>query len=134
MSEQLREHNLPVDEPRLRESVLSVLDRAERGFFLLAATPDGRAIGAAYVPFLWSLEHAGTVAWLEELYVAPRDRGMGTGTALIRAACVEAVARGCRAMDLEVDPGHERAAGLYRREGFRQLARSQWVRLLSSVA
>jgi ribosomal protein S18 acetylase RimI-like enzyme len=132
MSDQLREHEMPVDDARLRESVRGVLDHPERGFFLLAERPDGGTIGAAYVPFLWSLEHAGPVAWLEELYVAPRDRGMGTGAALVRSACVEAAARGCRAMDLEVDSSHEGAARLYQREGFRRLARSRWVRLLSA--
>jgi len=133
MSDQLREHDQPVHEARLRDSVRSVLDRPALGFFLLAVGPDGGPIGAVYVPFLWSLEHAGLVAWLEELYVAPGDRGMGTGTALIRAACVEAAARGCRAMDLEVDSTHEGAASLYRREGFHPLARSRWVRPLSGV-
>ncbi len=133
MSDQLHEHELPMDGARLRDSVRAVLDRAERGFFLLAERPDGGTIGAAYVPFLWSLEHAGPVAWLEELYVAPHNRGLGIGTALVRAACVEAAARGCRAMDLEVDSSHEGAARLYHREGFRRLARSRWARLLSGT-
>jgi len=134
MSDQLREHDLPVDEAGLRDSVGNVLERPEWGFFLIAAGPDGSAIGAVFVPFQWSLEHAGLMAWLEELYVAPAYRGMGAGTALIRAACAEAAARGCRAMDLEVDSSHERASSLYRREGFHQLVRSRWVRLLSGVA
>jgi GNAT superfamily N-acetyltransferase len=129
MGKQLREHGLPVDEARLRESIRGVLDHPERGFFLVAARPGG-AVGTAYVAFLWSLEHAGAVAWLEELYVLPRARGTGTGTALVRAACAEAAARGCRAVDLEVDSGHERVVGLYRREGFEPLARTRWMRRL----
>ncbi len=130
MGDQLREHAIPVDEDRLRDSIGSVLARPERGFFLLAERPGSGPIGAIYVPFLWSLEHAGPVAWLEELYVLPRDRRVGIGTALVRAACAAAAARGCRAMDLEVDAGHEGAARLYQREGFGRLARSRWARLL----
>jgi ribosomal protein S18 acetylase RimI-like enzyme len=74
------------------------------------------------------------MAWLEELYVAEEGRGRGTGTALVRAACVEATRRGCRAMELEVEASHQRVAALYRREGFRPLARSRWVRLLVDEA
>jgi ribosomal protein S18 acetylase RimI-like enzyme len=130
MLEQLREHEIAVDEERLRGSIREVLQRPDRGFFLVAVDETGRLVGAAYVPFLWSLEHAGPVAWLEELYVSPPARQAGLGTALVRAACAEAAARGCRAMDLEVEASHQRAAGLYRREGFLPLSRSRWVRLL----
>jgi GNAT superfamily N-acetyltransferase len=127
---QLREHGLPVDQTQLRHAIGHVLDHPEDGLFLLASGVEGRPAGAAYLAFIWSLEHAGRVAWLEELYVLPQDRGGGTGAALVRAACAEAGARGCEAVDLEVDAGHERVARLYRREGFRPLSRSRWVRVL----
>ncbi len=58
---------------------------------------------------------------------------MGIGTALVRAACAAAAARGCRAMDLEVDSRDEDAARLYHREGFRRLPWSRWARLLPRV-
>ncbi len=131
MTDQLREHGLPAEETQLRDGIRHVLEHSEKGFFLLASGRDARAVGAAYVPFLWSLEHGGAVAWLEELYVTPRSRGAGAGTALIRAACAEATVRGCRAVDLEVDSSHRRAAALYRREGFTPLARSRWERRLA---
>ncbi len=130
MLEQMREHGMTVDETALRDAIGHALDHPDVGLFLVAAGADGRPAGAAYVAFLWSLEHAGAVAWLEELYVLPRHRGEGLGRELVRAACSEAAARGCPAMDLEVDSGHERAAALYVREGFRRLARTRWVRPL----
>src|SRR5262249_8508137 len=67
-------------------------------------------------------------AWLEELYVEPAARGRGLGSALLRAACDAAAAAGARAVDLEVERSHERAAALYRREGFRPLERTHWVK------
>jgi ribosomal protein S18 acetylase RimI-like enzyme len=65
-------------------------------------------------------------AWLEELYVEPAHRCGGLGTQLLHAACDVAIAEGARAVDLEVEAGHERAARLYERCGFRSHARQRW--------
>ena len=67
-------------------------------------------------------------AWLEELYVVPEDRGQGVGEALLQAALDGVQARGCAAVDLEVDEAHQRAEHLYHRNGFVRLPRTRWVR------
>jgi GNAT superfamily N-acetyltransferase len=85
------------------------------------------AIGVAYLSFTWTLEHGGKSAWLEELYVVPERRGAGVGTQLLERTLGEARARGCHAVDVEVEASHARAAKLYARAGFRMHTRTGWV-------
>ena len=99
---------------------------------LLASGDDGRTVGVAYVSFTWTLEHGGRTAWLEELYVVPELRGGGIGGALLDAALDLARARSCRAMDLEVESDHARAANLYVRAGFRAHTRTRYVKKLDA--
>ncbi|APR82231.1 Histone acetyltransferase HPA2 [Minicystis rosea] len=127
---QLREHEIPTDETHVASSVAAMLADPGRGFILVA---DGAEIieGVAYVSFATPLEHAGEVAWLEELYVAPAQRNHGIGQALVDAVIEQAGARGCVSVDLEVEADHARAANLYERSGFRRMRRSHWVRPLA---
>jgi len=107
-----------------------VADEA-RGFVLLAR--DGhRIVGVAYVTVILSAEYRGLVGWLEELYVAPRYRSRGIGTALVSAVLERARKADVVAIDLEIDVGHSRAESLYRRLGFHPLNRSRWVKELKT--
>lgn len=78
--------------------------------------------------FVWSLEHGGHSAWLDELYVVPEQRNAGIGRALLDEALATARADGCIGFDLEVARGHERADHLYERAGFHRLERNRWAR------
>lgn len=124
---QLREHGIPVERSALEGILKEILSDSDGGFILLAEAGE-RVMGMAYVAFIRSLEHAGRCGWLEELYVDPAARGLGVGTRLLDAALERAAHVGCRAVDLEIDAGHARAAELYRRKGFRLLDRTRWVR------
>ena len=94
---------------------------------ILVARDGGRPVGLAYLSFQWTLEYGGRVVWLEELYVLPELRGRGTGGLLLQAALDVARDRGCRAVELEVEASHARAANLYARAGFRPLDRVHWT-------
>jgi GNAT superfamily N-acetyltransferase len=127
---QLEDHDVAVSTARLAAAVDGVLEHPERGFFHVART--GRTvIGVAYVSYIWSMEHMGKSAWLDELYVDPDYRGEGVGSELLFAAMDRARREGCIAMDLEVTHHHARAEGLYRREGFRQLSANRWQKKLT---
>lgn len=127
---QLREHRIATSEAEIEAALGGLLDHPRRGAALIAVRADA-PIGFAALSFVWTLEHGGKAAWLEELYVVPEERGAGVGTALLRAALAEAAAAGARAVDLEVDRGHARAAHLYERESFRRHDRERWVRDLA---
>lgn len=126
---QLREHHVDLDSARLEAACRGVLQDPSRGFFLVLEL-DQRCIGAAYVSFVWALEHGGRSAWLEELYVEPAYRQSGLGTAFLQRVLDECQARGCAALDLEIDADHERVRSLYLRNGFDELPRGRLVRRL----
>ena len=132
LSVQLREHHVHLEDAGLARAIDGVLRDPCRGFFLLLAV-DGRRVGAAYVSFVWALEHGGHSAWLEELYVEPAHRAAGLGTELLRAVMAECEAGGCAALDLEIDADHERVRSLYRRHGFQELPRRRLAKRLAAT-
>ncbi|MBI2963270.1 MAG: GNAT family N-acetyltransferase [Deltaproteobacteria bacterium] len=122
---QLDEHGVTLSAPQLGAAVEGLLRRPQLGA-LLIAVENRRVVGLAALSFLWTLEHGGRAAWLDELYVKPERRGRGIGRALLREAYRAARSIGARALDLEVEKGHERVGTLYAREGFRALSRRRW--------
>src|ERR1043165_3743064 len=82
---QMSEHRIQHRHEDLLGIVTEVCADDSRGFLLLAES-DGQAVGIAYVATILSIEHAGVVGWLEELYVLPEHRQKGIGTALLDAA------------------------------------------------
>jgi GNAT superfamily N-acetyltransferase len=124
---QLSEHRIDLDAGRLEAAVRGVLEDPTRGFFMVLQV-DARTVGAAYVSFIWALEHGGHSAWLEEIFIDPACRESGLGARFLQSVMAECEARGCAALDLEIDAGHERVRSLYRRHGFNELPRRRLVR------
>ena len=125
---QFHEHEIELPVEQVRQAIAAMFESDDLGFFVVARKGHG-VVGLAAVSFAWTLEHGGKSAWLDELYVDPAHREQGIGTNLLREAIREAEARGCAAIDLEVDHDHRRAEALYAREGFSPLPRSRWMRL-----
>jgi GNAT superfamily N-acetyltransferase len=128
---QFAEHDIELAPDQLARGVDGVLNDLSRGLFMVARA-DGRVVGVAYLSFMWSLEHGGASAWLDELYVLPSHRSRGIGRALLLATCDAALHLGCAAVDLEIAATHARAANLYLRLGFRPHHRTRWVKCLRS--
>jgi GNAT superfamily N-acetyltransferase len=126
LAAQLEEHAIPLAPELLAEAVSGALLDDGRAL-ILVARDRGRPVGLAFLSFQWTLERGGRVVWLEELYVLPELRGQGTGGVLLQAALDVARDRGCRAVELEVEASHARAANLYARAGFQSLDRVHWT-------
>jgi GNAT superfamily N-acetyltransferase len=129
LERQLDDNSVRPEGAVLSEATRRLLEDGSLGRILIAEV-GGRPVGLAVLAFVWTLEHGGRSAWLDELYVEPAHRERGIGRALLLAAIDLAASAGARAIDLEVEPEHERAAHLYEREGFRPHCRSRWVRSL----
>jgi GNAT superfamily N-acetyltransferase len=126
---QLQEHDIVLTPQALQTATQGLIADQTRGR-ILCAWLDDALIGVAVVSFLWTLEHGGPAAWLDEVYVDPSRRGDGIGRQLVEAAMQVARDNGCIALDLEVDAGHEAAERLYERMKFRRHRRVRWVRML----
>lgn len=129
LGRQLEEHDIALEHDVLERSVRTLLGDPRLGH-VLVATADGVVGGVALVSFLFTLEHGGPAAWLDELYVDDARRGRGIGAMLVDAALAVARARGCVALDLEVEEGHDDAERLYARLGFHRHRRVRWARRL----
>ncbi len=123
---QLKEHNIVTDADLVREVIKEVVAAPRRGFILVATIANGKPVGVAFGSAFLGVEHGGVSGWLEELYVLPEWRQMGLGARLVAEVIRQARARGGRALDLEVEAGHERVVSLYRRHGFRPHRRSRF--------
>jgi GNAT superfamily N-acetyltransferase len=129
LNTQLREHGIELTDQALQRATQGLIEDRALGR-ILTARLDGELVGVAVISFLWTLEHGGAAAWLDEVYVEPARRRDGIGRKLVEAAMQVARDSGCIALDLEVDAGHEAAERLYERMGFRRHRRVRWVRML----
>jgi len=74
------------------------------GWLFLLAFDDGEPVGLATVSFAFSIRCSSEEARLVILYVEPGARLRGTGTLLMNGCLAASRRRGCRLMELELDP------------------------------
>lgn len=124
---QLQEHGIASSRDLLTANLRTCLAEPQYGFVVSART-GGSHVGVAYAAGILSLEHGGRSGWLEEFYVLPQWRGHRVGSRLLEAVFAGARERGWRALDLEVDAGHQRTLAPYKRNGFEIVPRTRFVR------
>lgn len=78
----------------------------------------GQAVGHVVLTVSYSMEYGGLRGFVDDLYVRPTARGHGVAAQLLVTARAEAVARGVRALHVEVGPDNEVARRLYARAGY----------------
>jgi ribosomal protein S18 acetylase RimI-like enzyme len=136
---QQRAYGREIDADRLRPIVQAALEDSDRilvvGVFHegLPGFAHGKMVGVLMMSVVVSLEHAGEVGWIDELFVREDYRRKGLGERLLTTALEWAAGRGLRALDLEVAvEGHnlEAAEHLYIKKGFVRVRRTR----LSKVA
>jgi GNAT superfamily N-acetyltransferase len=74
--------------------------------------------GYLVVVLVMSLEHQGPMGEIDELFVLPEARSRGLGAALLNAAESWLVGRGCRRLQLQLNPANRAARAFYARRGF----------------
>jgi ribosomal protein S18 acetylase RimI-like enzyme len=131
---QQRAYGRETDADRLRPIVQAALEDSDRilvvGAFHegLPGFAHGKMVGVLMMSVLVSLEHAGEVGWIEELFVREDYRRKGLGERLLSTAMEWSAGRGLRALDLEVAvEGHnlEAAEHLYFKKGFEKVRRAR---------
>jgi GNAT superfamily N-acetyltransferase len=70
---QLQEHDIVLTDQALQRATQGLIEDPKLGR-ILAARLDGELVGVAVISFLWTLEHGGPAAWLDEVYVEPARR------------------------------------------------------------
>jgi len=92
------------------------------------------AVGYLVCTLVYSFEHGGLMAEVDELYVDAPWRGQGVARALMTAARAELHARTCVSLQMQVADDNLRAQRFYAQLGFRQKTGYRiWVAPLSDV-
>jgi GNAT superfamily N-acetyltransferase len=78
----------------------------------------GRPVGYLLAVYVFSLEHLGLTAEIDEFFVLPSARGHGTGCALLAAAEAEFTRMKCTNVSLQLGRGNDAARDFYRRQGY----------------
>jgi GNAT superfamily N-acetyltransferase len=115
---------------KVRSVIEQIVEDERLGFVMVACEENERPVGVALGCTFLGIEHGGMSGWIEELYLLPEFRQRGIGSLLIAEFIRVASGLGWRAIDLEIETGHQRAASLYERHGFTQLDRSRLSRRL----
>lgn len=117
MDEFYVEAGFVLDRPEADASFEALLGDPRLGCVWLVED-DGATAGYLVVTFVFAMEHGGTTAVVDDFFVRPAWRGRGLGTAAlahVRRACI---ARGVRAMRVEVGADNVVAQAVYSRNGF----------------
>jgi GNAT superfamily N-acetyltransferase len=82
------------------------------------AVVDGVAVGYLLAVYVFSLEHLGVTAEIDEFFVQPSQRGNGLGTELLETAEAEFVRAGCTNVALQLARGNDAGRAFYHRHGY----------------
>lgn len=86
------------------------------------AFASGQAAGYLLAVYVFSLEHVGLTAEIDEFFVLPSARGHGLGDALLKLAEAEFERRRCTNVSLQLGRGNDKARAFYRRHGYDERA------------
>ena len=81
------------------------------------------AIGYLLAVYVFSLEHLGLTAEIDEFFVSPAKRNTGTGSALLGAAESEFTRIGCTNVSLQLSRGNVSARTFYKHHGYGERSR-----------
>ena len=124
---QLVEHHLPADAQGVARGIELAMER-ETAWLLLGYFGE-EPVGVFLANEIVSVEQAGIVLWVEELYVVPAARRRGVARQILKFVAEEARRKGIVSVELEVVPTQEAAFALYRSMGFVDVERKRmkWV-------
>lgn len=102
------------------EATLTRLLREPQWGACWLAEVDGVACGYVIAMVMLSIEFGGVMAEIDELWLAPEQRGSGLGRALLQTAEQALTARGCTHATLLLGSDNSAARSFYRRLGYRE--------------
>ena len=105
--------------------VAAQLERLFRNLNLGAgwvAIRDDTLVGYLLAVYVFSLEHMGLTAEIDEFFVSSAARGSGIGSGLLSAAEAEFESLGCTNVSLQLSRHNDAARRFYHRQGYAERA------------
>ena len=93
----------------------------ERGQIWVAQEGD-RSVGYLLAVYLFSLEHGGLMAEIDEFFVLPEKRSLKIGAALLDAATAAMAHRGIEHIQLQLGKNNLHGKRFYEKHGFQALS------------
>jgi GNAT superfamily N-acetyltransferase len=84
------------------------------------ATRGARLCGYLIAMYVFSLEHGGLMAEIDEVFVLPGERTAGIGGRLLDVAEAALEQQGCVRIQLQLGAGNEAARAFYHRRGYKE--------------
>lgn len=109
------------DAARMRNILGRVLEDASLGRAWIT-TVYGEPAGYLLAVYVFSLEHQGLTAEIDEFFVSPQHRNLGLGARMLAAAELQFRAEGCTNVSLQIGRSNEAARRFYRTHGFEDRA------------
>ena len=76
------------------------------------------SVGYLLAVYVFSLEHLGLTAEIDEFFVRPDHRAHGIGRRLLQAAEAQFTSRGCTSVSLQLGRGNDAGRAFYVRHGY----------------
>lgn len=105
------------DRHRIEALLTRLLSEPQRGTCWVAEA-DGRLCGYLLAVIVFSLEHGGLMAEIDEVFVSEEMRAAGLGSLLLRRAERDLGERGMARLQLQLGVGNSAARRFYMRHGF----------------
>jgi GNAT superfamily N-acetyltransferase len=109
------------DRQRITSLLADYLTQPQRGHCWVAEI-DGALAGYLLAVYLFSLEHGGLMAEIDEFFVVPEKRSLKIGAALLEAATVAMAQRGITHVQLQLGCNNSHGQRFYQRLGFEALS------------
>jgi ribosomal protein S18 acetylase RimI-like enzyme len=109
------------DATRMRKLLTRVLEDDHLGRVWLA-TVYGEPAGYLLAVYVFSLEHQGVTAEIDEFFVLPAHRGLGLGHQMLAIAEAQFRVEGCTNVSLQLGRSNDAARKFYRSNGFEDRA------------
>jgi GNAT superfamily N-acetyltransferase len=110
------ESSFPLDGPWAAQSFADLLADPTRGAIWLIDV-DNSPVGHVVLSVRYGMEYGGLIGYIDDLFVRAEYRRRGAATAGVEALVAECRRRGCKALEVEVDPANAAAIGVYQRFG-----------------
>jgi GNAT superfamily N-acetyltransferase len=115
------EHIKGFDAAHISSLVNELFRSPDRGQIWIAHV-DGRPVGYLLAVYLFSLEHGGLMAEIDEFFVVPEKRSLKIGTALLGAATAAMAQRGITHLQLQLGSINSSGRRFYEKHGFEVLS------------
>lgn len=109
------------DPAPVRHQLDRLLSAPELGAGWIAYHEDA-AVGYILAVYVFSLEHMGLTAEIDEFFVLPSGRSAGVGSELLRSAETEFARIGCTNVSLQLSRHNDAARSFYHRFGYAERA------------